>query len=102
LIAHWPVEYYLATKAEPDSSSIGRLSSAAVAIAGIRLAGWGLPAICDAKWMQVSALVDLSTVMMRLRCREKVSMRSKTRQDLIALRLARQMRFLQLDHIHIS
>jgi hypothetical protein len=49
MIADWPVGYYLATKAEPDLSSIERLS--------------------NATYMQVNALVHLSAVMMRLKCR---------------------------------
>jgi hypothetical protein len=55
-----------------------------MAIVGIQLTGFGLPAIRDATCMQASALVDLFAVMMRLRCRQEVSMRSNIRQDLIA------------------
>jgi hypothetical protein len=55
-----------------------------MAIVGCQLTGFGLPAISGFTCMQVNALVDLSAVMMRLRCRWKVSMRSKTRQDMIA------------------
>jgi hypothetical protein len=50
-------------------------------IVGVQLTGFGLPAIRDAKCMQVNALVNLSAVMMRLRCRLKVSMRPRTQQD---------------------
>jgi hypothetical protein len=51
-------------RAEPVPSSIGRLSSATVAIVGIQLAGFGLLAIRDVTCMQVNALVDLSAVVM--------------------------------------
>jgi hypothetical protein len=54
----------LQQRAEPVPSSIGQFSSATVAIVGIQLAGFGLPAIRDATCMQVNALVDLSAVMM--------------------------------------
>lgn len=60
---------YLATKAEPIPSSIGRFSSAMMAIFGIQLTGFGLPAIRDATCMHVNARVAFSVVMMRLRCR---------------------------------
>jgi hypothetical protein len=69
MIADWPVGYYLATKAEPDLSSIERLSSATITIVGLQLTRSGLPAIRDATYMQVNALVHLSAVMMRLKCR---------------------------------
>ena len=49
-----------------------------MAIVGIQLTGFELPAIRDATCMQVNALVDLFAVMVRLRCRKKVSMRWKT------------------------
>jgi hypothetical protein len=55
-----------------------------MAIAGTQLAGYGLPAIRDVTCMQVNALMELSAVMMRMRCRQKVSMRSNTPQDIIA------------------
>ena len=58
-----------AIKTEPISSGIRRFSSATMAIVGIELTGFGLPAIRDVTCMQVDALVDLSDVMMRLRCR---------------------------------
>lgn len=84
MITGLPVGYYLVIKAKLILSSIGRFLSATIAIVGIQLAGFGLLAISDATCMQVNALIDLSDVMMRLRCRKKVSMRSKTRQDIIA------------------
>jgi hypothetical protein len=56
-----------------------------MAIVGVQLADSGLPAISDATYMQVSALLDLAAVMARLRCRCEVSMCYKTpRQYLIA------------------
>jgi len=64
MIADRPVGYYAATKAEPITSSIGPSSSTTITIVGIRLAGFELPAIRDATYMQLSALVGLSAVMM--------------------------------------
>jgi hypothetical protein len=48
--------------ADPNSSSIGRFSSATIAIVGMQLTGSGLPAVRDLKCVQVNALVDLSAV----------------------------------------
>ena len=54
---------YLATKVEPIPSSIGRFSSATMAIVDIQLTRFGLPAICDVTCMQVDALVEIPAVM---------------------------------------
>lgn len=62
----------------PVPSRIAKSPSATIAIVGVQLAGSGLPTIRDATCMQVNALGDLPDVMMRLRCRKKISMRSKT------------------------
>jgi hypothetical protein len=56
-----------------------------IAIISIQLTEFGLPAIRDVTCMQVNPFVDLSAVMMRrLRCRLKVTMRPRTRQDMTA------------------
>jgi hypothetical protein len=57
---------------QTDQIKFGRFSSATMAMVGMQLTGFGLPAIRDATCMQVNALMDLSAVMMQLRCRENV------------------------------
>ena len=52
-----------------------------MAIVDVQRTRSGLPAIRDVTCMQINALEELSAVIMRLRCRKKVSMRLGTWQD---------------------
>jgi hypothetical protein len=69
--SHWS-NYYCIRKSRPpcsqtdrpNSSSIGRFSSATMAIVGMQSAEFGLPAIRGITCMQVNALVEFYAVMM--------------------------------------